>query len=155
MSHLLHYIKILFRYLDEDNGMSVSELMVAICIVAFIASAGVPFYISSVQQGRVVALILPRLHMIEANVGLFYILNGRLPLSDDIEEVLKSFDSENLDISLSSGTITMKIVASEKSSKLNILDGNILIASPVISREGGIVSWHLAGELADRLQINY
>ena len=48
----------------------------------------------------------------------------------------------------------MKINASDWSSKLHILNGNVLIASPVVSRYK-IVSWHLAGELADRLKINY
>jgi hypothetical protein len=48
----------------------------------------------------------------------------------------------------------MKINAPDRSSKLKILHGKVLVASPVISKYK-IVSWHLAGELADRLKINY
>ena len=42
----------------------------------------------------------------------------------------------------------------ELSSKLHLLDGKMLIASPVISKST-ISSWHLNGELADRLMIRY
>lgn len=154
MNYFLLYIKNLSHSLFEDKGMSVTELVVSLCILSVVASATVPCYISSVQQGRVVALILPRLHMVEANISLFYVLNGRRPLSDNLNEVLDDFDTENLDIALSSGVITMTISAPDKASKLNILDGKILIAAPVISNKG-VVSWHLDGELADRLQINY
>jgi type II secretory pathway pseudopilin PulG len=154
MNYFLLYIKNLSNSLFKEKGMSVTELIVSICILSVVASAAVPCYISSVQQGRLIALILPRLHMIETNISIFYVFNGRLPLSDDLNEVLDNFDTENLDIALSSGVITMTISAPDKSSKLNILDGKILIASPVMSNKG-VVSWHLAGELADRLQINY
>lgn len=140
--------------LAGDRGMSVTELMVAICILAVAATAALPFYITALQQGRVVALILPRLHMIEANVTLFYILNDRLPSDDDLDEVLADFDNENLDIALAAGVITLKIRAPARTSRLNILDGKILLASPVVSK-AGVASWHLDGELADRLRINY
>ncbi len=148
------YIKNRSRALPEDKGMTVTELMVSLCILSIVASAAVPLYISSVQQGRVIALILPRLHLIETSVSIFYNVNGRLPSSADIDEVLEDFDTENLDIALTSGVITLTIRASDQRSKLHILDRQVLVASPVISRKG-IVSWHLAGELADRLQINY
>lgn len=154
MNYFLLYIKKLIFSHFKDQGMSVTELIVSICILSVVASAAVPCYISSVQQGRVVALILPRLHMIEANVSLFYVLKGRLPSSDDINEVLDDLDTENLDIAISAGVVTLTIRASDKTSKLNILDRKILLASPVLSGKG-IVAWHLAGELADRLQINY
>lgn len=144
----------LYRLGGDTKGMSVTELMVSLCILAVVASVAVPSYISSVQQGRVISLILPRLQMLEANVNFFYVLNGKLPFSYDIDKVLADFDSENLDIGLSSGVITLTITAPQKRSKLHILDGKILVASPVISRDG-IVSWHLDGELADRLQISY
>gem|GEM_PF-5927509 len=134
--------------------MSVLELMVSICIIAIAASVAVPAYINSLQQGRVVALILPRLQTLEFRVELFYNLKGRLPLSTDVEDVLEEVDTENLEIGLSSGVITMKVVAKAPVSKLHMLDGKILIASPVITKNG-VVFWHLGGELANRLQINY
>jgi Tfp pilus assembly protein PilE len=134
--------------------MSVTELMVAICIVAIVAAAAIPSYISYVQQARVVALIIPRLHLIETNISYFYSLHNKLPGKSDVAEILKNIDTENLDIALTNGTIALTIKAGEKSSKLHILNGNILVASPVITKEK-IVGWHLAGELADRLKINY
>jgi type II secretory pathway pseudopilin PulG len=155
MSHLFLDFKNFVRVVSKENGMSVTELMVSICILAVIASVGVPFYVSSVQQGRVVSLILPRLHMIEASVSFFYLSNGTLPNSDDIGEVLQDFDAENLDIAISAGSIAMTIRAPDKTSKLHILDGDMLLASPVFSGTGAIAAWHLDGELADRLRINY
>lgn len=134
--------------------MSVTELMVSICIVAVISTVAVPFYISAVQQGRVVSLILPRLHLLEANVGIFYMLHGQLPSHENLDEVLENLNVENLDIAISSGSITLTINAPDKGSKLNVLDGHLLIASPVMSKKK-VVGWHLDGELADRLQINY
>ena len=134
--------------------MSVTELMVAICIIAILAAVAIPSYISYVQQARVVSLIIPRLHLIETNISYFYSINNKLPGSADVVEILKNIDSENLDIALTNGTINMVITAKEQESKLHILDGKILIASPVITKDK-IVAWHLAGELADRLKINY
>ncbi|UCD66383.1 MAG: hypothetical protein JSW69_01805, partial [Deltaproteobacteria bacterium] len=91
---------------------------------------------------------------IETNISHFYSMNNKLPGSSDIAEILKDIDSENLDIVLTNGTIAMTIKAGEKGSKLSILDGNILVASPVLTKDK-IIGWHLTGELADRLKINY
>ena len=134
--------------------MSVAELMVAICIVAILAAVAIPSYISYVQQARVVSLVIPRLHVIETNIGLFFSVNQKLPGSSDAEQIIKDLNNENLEILLSSGTIKMTINAPDRVNKLHILDGKVLIASPVISKSK-IVAWHLAGELADRLRINY
>ncbi len=134
--------------------MSVTELMVAICIVAVLATVAIPSYISYVQQARVVSLIIPRLHLIETSISHFYSLNNRLPVSSDVADILANIDAENLDIVLASGTVVMTIRAEDKKSKLHILDGKILVASPVLTKDK-IVAWHLAGELADRLKINY
>ncbi|MDF1577633.1 MAG: prepilin-type N-terminal cleavage/methylation domain-containing protein [Desulfobulbales bacterium] len=138
----------------QNQGMTVIELMISICIIGVVASFAVPAYIYSVQQGRIVALVLPRLHIIESRISLFYTLYDRLPSGEDVKEVLEDIDTENLDISLVSGVVVMKIVADDPASKLDIVDGKILIASPVIGKNG-VVSWHLAGELADRLRISY
>ena len=134
--------------------MSVTELMVAICIVAILAVVAIPSYISYVQQARVVSLIIPRLHAIETSIGLFFSVHQKLPFSSDADEILKDCNTENLDVVLAAGTIVMTIKAAEKISKLNILDGKVLIASPVISKSK-ITYWHLDGELAERLMIKY
>lgn len=134
--------------------MSVTELMVAICIIGILAAVAIPFYINYVQQSRLVSLIIPRLHMIESSIGLFYSMNNRLPGNDDIEDMLKDIDTEYCEITLAGGSVVMKIKAPERTSKLNILDGKVLLAAPVISREK-IASWHLSGEVADRLKLNY
>ena len=144
----------IFHLSGNQYGMSVTELIVAICIVAILAAVAIPSYISYVQQARVVSLIIPRLHLIETNISHFYSMNNGLPGSSDVAEILTHIDSENLDIVLMNGTIAMTIKAKEKGSKLHILDGKILVASPVVTKDK-IVAWHLAGELADRLKINY
>jgi prepilin-type N-terminal cleavage/methylation domain-containing protein len=140
--------------LKGQRGMSVTELMVAICIVAILAAVAIPSYITYVQQARVVSLIIPRLHAIETNIGLFYSVNDKLPRSSDTDEIIKDLNTENLEILLSNGTIKMTIYASDRGSKLHILDGKVLVASPIISKRK-ITSWHLAGELADRLKISH
>ena len=139
---------------SSQKGMSVTELMVGMCIVGILAAASVPYYTNYIQQARVVALVIPRLHMIEFGVGLFYSTSGTLPSRSDVDEVIAPYDTDNLSIDLISGTIVLTIDASEPSSKLHILDGKLLIASPVLSK-AKIISWHLDGELADRLKISY
>jgi Tfp pilus assembly protein PilE len=134
--------------------MSVTELMVAICISAILAAVAIPSYITYVQQTRVVSLIMPRLYLIETNISLFYFNNNKLPGSPEVEEILMDIDAENLDIALANGSIAMTIKAKESGSKLHILDGKMLVASPVLTKDR-IIGWHLAGELADRLKINY
>jgi Tfp pilus assembly protein PilE len=134
--------------------MSVTELMVAICIIAILAAVAIPSYITYVQQARVVARIIPKLHAIETSIALFYSFNERIPGSSDVKEIIKKLDTEELHIALTNGTIILTIVAPDAASKLHILNGKILIASPVITKSK-IVSWHLDGELADRLKINY
>jgi prepilin-type N-terminal cleavage/methylation domain-containing protein len=135
-------------------GMSVTELMVAVCILGILAAVAIPSYINYVQQSRVITLIIPRLHLIETNISLFYSMNNRLPGNDDTVDLLKDIDTEYCEIVITNGSITMKINAPDSSSKFQILHGKVLIASPVITKYK-IVSWHLSGELADRLKINY
>jgi type IV pilus assembly protein PilA len=134
--------------------MTVTELMVAVCIFSILAAVAIPSYLNYVQQSRVITLIIPRLHIIETNISLFYSMNNRLPGNDDAVDLLKDIDTEYCEIAITNGSIAMKINAPDSSSKFKILHGKVLIASPVISKHK-IVSWHLSGELADRLKINY
>lgn len=129
-------------------------MMVAVCIVGILAAVAIPSYISYVQQSRVVALIIPRLHLIETNISLFYFMNNRLPGSTDIADIIKDIDTECCDVFLTNGSVVLTINAPDSSSKLHILHGKVLVASPVVSMYK-IVTWHLAGELADRLKINH
>ena len=142
-----------FHALESRKGMTVSELMVSLCILCILAAVAIPFYMTYIQQARVISLILPRLSMIESNISIFYHFNNRLPGSKDLEVIIKDIDTDSLDIVLNSGAIVMTIKAPVPESNLNILDGKVLIASPVIGRSR-IESWRLAGELADRLQID-
>lgn len=142
------------KYAGSQQGMSVTELMVGLCITAILAAVAIPSYISYIQQARVVAMIIPRLHLIETSISLFYSESSRLPGNGDVGYILQDIETKFCDVVLANGTIAMTINAPERSSKLHILDGKVLVASPVITREK-IVSWHLSGELADRLRINY
>jgi len=139
--------------LGNEHGMSVTELMVSVCIIGILAAVAIPFYISYVQQSRVVSIVIPRLHLIETNISLFYSMNNRLPGNTDNADILKDVDTEYCDIRLNNGSIVIKISASDRGSKLHILHGKVLVASPVIAKHK-IVSWHLTGELADRLRID-
>ena len=138
----------------NQHGMSVTELMVSICIIGILAAVAIPFYISYVQQSRVVSIIIPRLHLIETNISLFYSMHSRLPGKTDTADILQDIDTDQCRITITNGSIAMTIQAPESSSKLHILNNNVLIASPVITKRK-IVSWHLSGELADRLKISY
>ena len=134
--------------------MTVTELMVGLCIVAILAAVAIPSYISYVQQARVISIVIPSLHLIESSISLFYSANDRLPGKDDVGSILEDIETQYSEVILVNGSITMTIKAPERGSKLHILDGDVLVASPVITREK-ILSWHLSGELADRLKINY
>jgi type IV pilus assembly protein PilA len=134
--------------------MSVTELMLSICIVGILASVATPFYISYVQQARVVSIIIPRLHLIETRISLYYSTYNRLPGNSERSHILEEIDTENCEVALASGTVTMTINAPESSSKLHILNNKVLVASPVVTKHK-ITTWHLSGELADRLGINY
>ena len=146
--------KNLFHLPASQQGMSVTELMVAICIAAILAAVAIPSYISYVQQARVISILIPRLHLVETNISHYYSMNKELPVGSDAAEILANVDSENLDIALNNGTVTMTIKAKDKGSKLHILDEKVLVASPVFTKDK-IIGWHLAGELADRLKISY
>jgi type II secretory pathway pseudopilin PulG len=143
-----------FCLAGNQHGMGVTELMVAICITAILAAVAIPSYINYMQQARVMTLIIPRLYLIETNISLFYFENNKLPGSLEAEEVLRDIDMENLEITLSNGSLAMTIKARDRGSKLHILDDKMLVASPVLTRNR-IIGWHLSGELADRLKINY
>lgn len=134
--------------------MTVTELMVAVCILGILAAVAIPSYINYVQQSRVITLIIPRLHLIETNISLFYSMNNRLPEDNDTGLLLKDIDTEYCDIIITNGSIAMKINAPERSSKFNILHDKVLLAAPVITKYK-IVNWHLSGELAERLKINH
>ena len=134
--------------------MTVTELMVAVCILGILAAVAIPSYISYVKQARVISFIIPRLHLIETNISIFYSMNNRLPGKADSVELLKNIDTEYCEVAITNGSIAMKINAPDSSSKLHILHDTVLLASPVITKYK-IVSWHLSGELADRLKINY
>jgi len=138
----------------NQQGMSVTELMVGLCIVAILAAVAIPSYICYVQQARVVSIIIPRLHLIETSISLFYSTHDRLPGNDDVGYIMKDIETENCDTLLANGSITMTINAPDQNARLHILDGDVLVASPVITRTK-IVTWHLSGELADRLKISY
>jgi hypothetical protein len=133
--------------------MSSLELVICICVMAVAAAVFIPGFITVTQQSRVLALVLPRLQQLESNVALFYIFERRLPSSDDLPELMAGIDQENLAIELTGGVISLTVIAPEFASKMHILDGTTLIASPVIGRST-ITTWHMAGELAERLGIN-
>ncbi len=133
--------------------MSVTELMVALCIILVLAAVAIPGYVTYVQQARLVSLVLPRLHLVETRIALFYSTHGRLPTAADQTEVLAELDTEEIEIALATGSLTMTVRAAA-GSRLQLLDGHVLAAAPVVSRER-ITGWHLDGELARRLGISY
>ena len=133
--------------------MSSVELVISLCVMAVVAAVFIPAYLTYVQQGRVLALILPRLQQLETNIAIFYYLESRLPNAADLSELMKGIDSENLEVELVSGVVNLTVVAPESSSRLHVLNGTNMIASPVVGA-GSIATWHLDGELADRLGIS-
>lgn len=140
-------------HLGSERGMSSIELVVCICVMAVVAAVFIPGYITYTQQSRVLALVLPRLQQLETNIALFYIFEKKLPSASDLPGLMDGIDHENLDIELTGGVITLTIQSPDYTSKIHILDGTTMVASPVIGPVG-ITTWRLDGELAGRLGIN-
>lgn len=136
------------------QGMSSVELIVAVGITAILAAITIPFYMTYVQQARVISLVLPPLHIIESNVAMYYTFNKKLPGEAEKFRILEDTNTAGLDIALQSGVITLTINTPDPDSKLFMLNGSLLIAAPVISQTG-ISTWHLSGALADRLNLNH
>ncbi len=137
----------------NEGGMSSIELVICICVMAVLAAVFIPGYITYTQQSRVLALVLPRLQQLESNIALFYIFEKKLPSATDLPDLMDGIDHENLDVELIGGVITLTIQAPDSASKVHILDGTTMVASPVIG-PANITTWHLSGELAERLGIN-
>ncbi len=138
------------RLYKDKRGMSSVEMVVSICVMAVAAAIFIPAYITYIQQARVLALVLPRLQQLETNIALFYYFENKLPDIDDLSELMEGIDNENLEVELVGGVVDLTVVSPEFSSRLHILNGTSMIASPVIGSVG-ITTWHLSGELADRL----
>lgn len=137
----------------NERGMSSIELVICICVMAVVAAIFIPGYITYTQQSRVLALVLPRLQQLETNIALFYIFEKKLPSATDLPGLMEGINHENLDIELTGGVVTLTVRAPESTSNIHILDETTMVASPVIG-SGGITTWHLGGELAERLGIN-
>ena len=133
--------------------MSSIELVICLCVMAVVAAIFIPGYITYTQQSRVLALVLPRLQQLESNITLIYILEKRLPSAGDLPGLMAGINHQNLDIELASGVITMTVNAPDSALPIHILDGTTLVASPVIGT-ASISTWHLDGELAQRLGIS-
>jgi len=133
--------------------MSSIELVVCVCVMAVVAAIFIPGYITYTQQSRVLALVLPRLQQLESNITITYITQHRLPSGEDLPELMQGVNHENLDIKLMRGVICLTVNAPDAAAPIHILNGETLVASPVIGN-ANISSWHLSGELADRLGIN-
>jgi len=133
--------------------MSAIELVICLSVMLVAVAILIPGYITCTQQSRVMALVLPRLQQLESNITIIYITQNRLPSINDLPELMTGINHENLDIKLSNGVICLTVNAPDSASPVHILDGTTLVASPVIGA-ANISSWHLTGELADRLGIS-
>ncbi|NTV14402.1 MAG: hypothetical protein HGA96_10805 [Desulfobulbaceae bacterium] len=133
--------------------MSSIELVVCICVMAVVAAVFVPGYITYTQQSRVLALVLPRLQLLESNITMIYVTQKRLPSDDDLPALMSGIDHENLEVKLTNGVIVLTVNAPDFAAPIHILDGTTLVATPVIGGTN-ITAWHLDGELAQRLGIS-
>lgn len=137
----------------SERGMSSIELVICVCVMAVVAAIFIPGYITYTQQSRVLALVLPRLQLLESNITIVYITEHRLPSASDLPALMEGIDHESLNIKLTNGVICLTVNAPDSDAPIHILDGETLLASPVIG-SANITSWHLSGELADRLGIS-
>ena len=127
--------KTFFPLSGNQYGMGVIELVVGLCIVVILTAVAIPFYINYVQQARVIAIVIPCLQLVESNISYFYATKNRLPGSPDAAAILADIDMANLEIVLAYGSMTMTIKANDEKSRLDILDGKILVASPVLTKD--------------------
>lgn len=135
------------------QGFSLVELMIVVTIVGIIAAIAVPGYMSYIHRTRVFSLVFPGMHSIEQNIALYYLSNSAMPDNTVLPELMSEADTTYFTVRMEAGKLLMTIDSPEPVSKLYILNGLDLTATPRTDGDK-INGFALTGSLAERLKIN-
>lgn len=136
----------------RGRGFTLVELMIVVAILGILAAVSIPAYMAYIQRARLVSMIFPSLHAIEANIGLYYAINQRMPDLTVLPHLTEGADTTWFNVDLLPDSLKITIDSPDDGSKLSQLDGLELIATPLIVNQK-ILRWDVSGSLAERLRI--
>jgi len=136
------------------KGFTLIEVLIVSAIISILLALAAPAYIRYIQQARVVALVLPDLHVLETEVMLYYLINLKMPDPAALAVIAAEVEPSHFTVGLDGGGLRCTIQAPTFASKLHTLHGESLLAVPD-TRSDRIATWSLQGGLAERLGIKY
>ncbi|MFO7607035.1 MAG: prepilin-type N-terminal cleavage/methylation domain-containing protein [Desulfurivibrionaceae bacterium] len=170
------------RKQNSQKGFTLIELMIVVAIIGILAAVAIPAYMTYIQKSKVTALVLPGVHSIETNIGLWAAFNNNVPDGTNSGQTIDRFikdadttyftpsmaiisDADSLvtdtgkwDETKASLVITLKNPPDDGNpAKLQGLIDNsdhVLYAQPKWSGDGKIERWMMGGPMAIALGIN-
>ncbi|MEN8135691.1 MAG: pilin [Thermodesulfobacteriota bacterium] len=67
------------RNQNKEKGFTLIELMIVVAIIGILAAVAIPAYMTYIQKSKVTSLVMPGLHSIETNMGLWAAFQNKLP----------------------------------------------------------------------------
>jgi len=139
----------------RSAGMSVVELIIALCILGILAAVGIPTYTRYVQQAKVISSVIPVIYLVETSITIHHSLNHEMPNQEEFQQMLNEIDTRLLSIEFSDGVLTATLaVPAGEEPLLAKLNGSQLIAEPRFA-DDRIVAWNLGGPIAEDLDVSY
>ena len=134
----------------KQSGFSLIEVLLVVTIICILTAVCMPGYVRYVQKAHVVKTLLPVLRTLEQNVAVYYLSKGVMPGEAELPVIADQGSYGKMQVSLSSGEISITIDASGLTDKAHLFNGQEIRATPEI-RDGQLTSFKLSGDLATAL----